>query len=157
MNGVKNGMRVGGFFEFTCYDADGNVKWVDRVHNLVANVGLQHILDVLFAGTTQVTTWYVGLTAESPVPAAGDMLASHSGWTEFSDYADNRKEYVDVRSDQSVTNSASKASFSINASGTVGGGFLASASTGTSGTLLSCAALSGGNITFVGKQPRIDF
>ena len=38
-----------------------------------------------------------------------------------------------------VTNSASKASFSINATATVGGAFLCSASSGTTGTLFSAA------------------
>jgi len=38
-----------------------------------------------------------------------------------------------------VTNSASKASFSINNTATVGGAYLASAASGTSGTLFSAA------------------
>lgn len=138
---------VGGIFSIICRDNDGNIKWEDTTHNLVVNGGLQHILDVLFAGDTQVTTWYAGLTASTPTPAAADTLSSHTGWTEFTSYADNRKEYVDVRSAQSVTNSASKASFAINGSGTVGGAFICSAASGTIGTLLAVSALSSGDRT----------
>ena len=50
---------------------------------------------------------------------------------------------------QSVDNSASAAVFTINSSGTVGGGFLVTNSTkgGTTGTLYGGAAFSGGNRT----------
>ena len=66
---------------------------------------------------------------------------------EESSYTGNRQEYVEAAaSSQSITNSANKASFSINAdSQTAGGAFLASVATGTSGTLLCCAAFTGGN------------
>jgi len=148
MSMKASGVKLGGVFRFECFDKDGNKKWEDESHNLSVNAGLQHILDILFASGTQVATWYLGLTDGSPTPAAADTLASHAGWTEFDEYTEGaRQEYVDVRSGQSVSNAAAKASFAINASGTVGGGFLCSASTGTSGTLLCCAALSGGNRT----------
>lgn len=146
----KSKIKVGGVFKVECFGTDGQRKWVDEIHNLVTNVGLQHILDVLFASGTQVATWYIGLTDASPTPAAADTLASHGGWTEFTDYSEAaRQEFVDVRSNQTVTNSASKAAFSINGGGTVGGLFVASASTGTTGTLLSAAAMSEGNRSVV--------
>lgn len=138
-------MKIGGFFTVECFGEDGQRKWKDEVHNLVVNQGLQHVLDVLFAGGAQINPWYIGLTDGSPTPAAGDTLASHAGWTEFDEYSDDRKEFVDVRSGQVVSNTASRASFSINASGTVGGAFLAAAATGTSAVLLSVTALTGGD------------
>jgi len=138
--GLFVGVRVGGVFEVTCYGPDGQVKWKDTAKNLVTNVGLNHILDVVLHGTTQITTWYVGLKNAGSV-AAGDTLASHAGWTENANYTGDRKEYEEAAaSGQSITNSANKATFSINAdSQTIAGAFLASAATGTTGTLL-CAA-----------------
>jgi len=144
---MKDGIRLGGVFTLECLDKNGKLKWEDKVKNLVVNVGLQHVLDTEFSGGTAVTTWYLGLTDASPTAAAADTMASHSGWTEFDEYADNRKEWVEVRSGQSMTNSASVAAFAINASGTVGGAFLNSTATGTAGVLMSAGALSGGNRT----------
>jgi hypothetical protein len=141
-------VRLGGVFDLTCYDRYGRVKWRDRAHNLVVNEGLQHILDSTFAAGTQVTTWYVGLTDNSPTPAAADTLASHTGWTEFTEYTGDRQEYVETRTNQQLSNSGSKASFPITgAGGGVGGAFLASAASGTTGTLMCVAALTGGNRT----------
>lgn len=138
-------VKFGGVFEITCY-RKGKLLWRDTAFNTVVNVGLQHILDVIFSGSSQVTTWYVGLTASSPSPAAADTLASHSGWTEFTAYSGDRKEWVEVRSSQSMDNSASKAAFTISSdSQTVGGAFICSAASGTSGTLMCVAAFTGGN------------
>ena len=142
-------VRVGGEFKVTCRDSEGRVKWEDIAKNLVVNVGLQHILDVLFAGSTQVDPWYVGLTDGTPTVAAGDTAASHAGWTEVTAYDEaNRQAFVDVRTGQSVDNSASKAAFTIDTnSTTVGGAFLISDNTkgGSSGTLLCAAAFTGGD------------
>ena len=109
---TKSGVRFKGVWEFICRGPDGKIKWTDRAENLVVNVGLQHILDTEFTGSAQVTTWYVGLTAASPSPAAGDTMSSHAGWTEFTNYDEAaRQEWVEVRSSQTLTNTASKATF----------------------------------------------
>jgi len=141
--GVGAGFGVGGYFEVTCYNPDGRVKWRDFAKNIVVNGGLDHILDVVFHGTTPVSPWYVGLK-NSGSPAAGDTLASHSGWTENSNYSDNRKEFNEAAaSGQSITNSANKASFSITSdSQSIAGAFLCSAASGTSGTLICVADFS---------------
>jgi hypothetical protein len=142
---MKEGFKLGGIFTLECYDKNGLLKWEDNFHNLVVNEGLQHILDVEFSGTTQVTTWYLGLTDGTPTVAAGDTLASHAGWTEETGYTGNRQEWVEVRTAQTMTNSASVAVFPITGTATIGGGFLASVATGTSGILFSVGALSGGD------------
>lgn len=141
-------MRVGGVFTLTCIGRDGRVKWRDYAKNLVTNEGLQHILDVLFTGATQSSTWYVGLQDSDPETTAASTLAAPGGFTEFTEYDNDRKEFVDVRSAQTVTNSASSASFSINTAGSgVGGAFLCDAATGTTAILLCGAALAGSNRT----------
>jgi len=145
---AKAKTRFGGVFKVWCYDKDGKLKWYDEAENLVVNAGLQHILDVTFTGATQVSTWYVGLTDGTPTVAAADTMSSHSGWTEVTAYSEStRPEYDETRSGQSLSNSSSKASFSINATATVGGAFLTSNNTkgGTTGTLMCAAAFSGGD------------
>lgn len=138
-----------GFYEVECYDADGNLKWTERVENLVTDAGEDHYLDVTLSGATQVTTWYIGLTDGTPTTAETDTMASHAGWAEVTDYSEAaRQTWTDGGvSGQSVDNSGSPASFSINASATVGGAFMVSDNTkgGTTGTLLSVAAFSGGD------------
>lgn len=145
---MKTQARFGGRFTVECYGADGRLKWRDSFHNLVTNVGLQYLLDAGLLGGAQVSTWYVGLTDGTPTVAAGDTMASHAGWTEVTAYSEaTRPAYSASRSGQTVSNSATKATFSVNATATVGGAFLASDSTkgGTAGTLLCAGAFSGGD------------
>ncbi|MDX1555810.1 MAG: hypothetical protein R3212_07280, partial [Xanthomonadales bacterium] len=130
-----------GFWQMECYGPDGSLKWAADWENLVVNVGLDHLLDATLSGATQITTWYVGLVdGATPTFAGADTMASHAGWTENQNYSEaTRPVWTDGGvSGQSVDNSASKASFSINANGqTIGGAFLTSNNTkgGTTGTL----------------------
>jgi hypothetical protein len=145
---MRSGVKLGGVFDVWCYGPDGSLKWHDRAKNLVTSEGLNHILDVLFKSGTQIDPWYVGLTDGAPSPAVGDTLGSHTGWSEVTAYSESgRQEFVDgAIGSQSLDNSGSKASYSIDTnSTTIGGAFLASASSGTTGTLLCVAAFSGGN------------
>ena len=139
-------VKMGGIFTIVCRDKNGKIKWQDKAKNLVTNQGLQYLLDAGLLDGTQITTWYLGLTDDSPTPAAGDTLASHGGWTEFTEYDEAaRQSWGAARSGQTVSNGTA-VGFSINAAGGgVGGAFVASAASGTAGTLLCAAALSGGN------------
>ena len=143
---MESGFKVGGVFEVECFGPDGKLKWKDTAKNLITNEGLDHILDVVLHGETAVSPWYIGLK-NTGTPAAGDTLASHGTWTENTNYTGDRQEYVEAAaSSQSVTNSASKASFSISVdSQTISGAFLAGAATGTSDTLLCVADFTGGD------------
>ena len=137
------------FFVIECVDKNGKRKWIETIENLVVTAGLNDILDKYFKGSTYTAAHFVGLTAGTPVFAAGDTLASHSGWTESTVYSEaTRPAYTPgTVSAGSVDNSASKAAFSINPSGTVGGAFIATNSTkgGTTGTLYGGGAFAGGN------------
>ena len=118
--------------------------------NLVVNTGKNLILDNFNAATGAAV--YVGLTGHTPTIAAGDTMASHAGWTEVTAYSQaNRVTWNGAAaSSQSRTNSASKASFTINSDSTnIGGAFMTTNNTkgGSTGTLVCAAALSGGNIT----------
>lgn len=123
---------------------DGRVidEWEDT--NLVVNEGLNHILNTVFHAGTPVTTWYLGLFEGNYTPAATVTAATiSSASTECTAYDEaTRQEYVEAAaSSQSITNAASKATFTINATKTIYGAFLISNSTksGTSGTLMSAA------------------
>ena len=142
---MKEIARPYGKYIIECFDKDGKLKWKDSFKNLITNEGRQHIIDTVFSAGTNVATWYLGLTDGTPTPALGDTLASHAGWTEETGYTGNRQEWVEVRSAQTATNSASVAVFPITGTATIGGGMLASVASGTTGVLMSAGALSGGN------------
>jgi hypothetical protein len=121
----------------------GSQLWREAWTNIVVNQGLNDLLGVTLSGTTQDTTWFVGLTSTTPTVAAGDTLASHAGWTEVTAYDEvNRVAWVDGgESGQSISNSGSPAVFTISANGTVvGGAFLAGVNTGTAGRLYAAGA-----------------
>lgn len=148
--GIKDAVKVVARYVVECIGPDGKLKWRETAKNIWVDEGLQHVLDILFvSATSQIDPWHVGLIDGTPTVAGGDTLSSHGGWTEVTAYTEgSRQTYTDSRTGETVSNSASKASFSINSDGTtIGGAFLASDNTkgGTSGTLLSAAAFDGGD------------
>lgn len=133
------GPAMKSIYRVECLDAEGNLKWVEEVENLVTNAGLNDLLDKYFKGSTYTAAFYVGLKGAGTI-AAGDTLASHGGWSEIADYAGNRKALtLGSVSGQSVDNSASKASFAIDDTATVAGAFVCTAASGTSGVLYGAA------------------
>ena len=145
----------GGVFTITCFDADGNLKWEDKFHNLVVNVGLQYLNDTFFDTLGYNAAWFLGLVSGGTTPtyAAGDTLSSHAGWTELAagtTYSGSRKSVTfgaaSLGDPSTITNSASPSVFNIIASATVAGAFLTDASSGTSpGILFSVGNFTGGN------------
>src|SRR5690606_19125557 len=80
-------------FDVVCRDRHGSVKWLESFDNLVTTAGKNHLLDVAFKAGSQITSWYVGLiSGSSPTIAGTDTLASHDGWTEFTDYDEATRE-----------------------------------------------------------------
>lgn len=145
---MKSRFKFQGKFIAECYDKNGNFKWRTETPNLVTNEGLDAALDIMFHASTQITTWYVGLFESNTT-----ILATHTyavpGFTESTAYSEaNRQEYVEAAaSGQSMTNSANKAVFSINATKTIYGAFLVGGGTGADtkddqagGGTLWCAA-----------------
>jgi hypothetical protein len=140
-----------GKYVVECFDKDGNLKWVAETPNLVVNVGLQYMAGSALTSTTQITSWYLGLygAGASNTPAATDTMSSHLGWTEVTAYSESTRPAATFAAATNanpsvVTNSASKAAFTINSTTTVGGAFLTSNNTkgGTTGTLFSAADFS---------------
>ena len=140
--------KATGLFEIKCHDKDGNLKWSAESKNLVVNAGLAYMAGSALTSVTQITTWYLGLygAGASNTPAAGDTMSSHAGWTEVVPYSNATRvaatfATATTANPSVVTNSASPATFTINATATVGGAFLTSGSakSGTTGTLFSAA------------------
>ena len=143
--------KAGGVYRIECFNKDGELKWFVEDRNLVVNEGLQYMNAAALTGGSASATWYLGLygAGASNTPAAGDTMASHAGWTEVTPYSNATRPTctfaTPTTADPSVaTNSASPATFNINATQTVGGAFLVSNSTkgGSTGTLFSASDFS---------------
>jgi hypothetical protein len=122
-------------YEVECVGADGNVKWVERIENLVTTEGKNDILDKYFKGASYTAAWFLGLKGTGSA-AVGDTLASHAGWSEVNPYAGNRPA-ITFGTTAAGSNTATAVSYSCNGSATVAGAFVSSVNTGTSGKLYS--------------------
>lgn len=140
--GLMDGFNPAGFFDILHLDPFGGLKGEYHIKNGIKTVGKNSVLDVAFHAATQITTWYIGLIDNTgyTAEAAGDTLASHSGWSEFTSYTGTRQEWTEgAASSGSITNST-PVTFAITDTGTVKGIFICSATSGTSGTLWSSGA-----------------
>lgn len=118
--------------------------------NLITSAGLNDLADVYLSGATATTSWYVIFFGATPSVLAGHTLASHAGWSEFTDYDEsNRQAWTDGgASGASVDNSASPAVITSSSdSNTVGGAGLVANNTkgGTTGLFYGGGAFTGGN------------
>jgi len=131
--GCSAGVSVYSTWEWECYGGSGRLKWSDKNHNKVVDQGLNKLLDIWIAGSSVASfaTWKVGLVNGSSItPAAGwDYQGIGSDFIENTAYSGSRQAFTagSVAS-QSVSNSGSKASFTITGSSaiTVCGAFMAS-------------------------------
>lgn len=116
----KTGVQIGmiDYFDVQCVSPDGEVKWEERIHNLVTNQGLSHVIQTVFTGQdVAIGTWYVGLK-DAGAPAAADAAASLpnvGAWTEYTEYDEATRPVATLANEasQATTNSASPASFTI--------------------------------------------
>jgi hypothetical protein len=136
-------MVAGGTFTIE-HVRNGEVIDVFDSPNLVVDQGLNHMLDVLLHGSTQVGTWYLGLFEGNYTPVAGLLASTIAGAaTECTAYDETTRQIYNEAAAASkvTTNSANKATFTMNATKSVYGAFIISDSTkgGTSGTLLAAS------------------
>ena len=137
-------------------------RTVDK--NTYTDQGLNHTLDVLLHGATQINPWYV-IIVETNTTATAGMTYAVPVFTECTAYDEaTRKEYVEAAAASRVTtNSASKAVFTINASKTIYGAALVGGGTGGAtkadvaggGTLLNYSKFTGSKSVVAGDTLTI--
>lgn len=132
-------IEVGVHYTVECFDHAGLLKWIEEFDNLVVTEGRNTLLGNTFDAVAAAVTWFVGLK-EAGAAAAGDTMASHAGWAESVPYSNaTRPAWTKngAPSAGAMSNSASKAVFTIDATATVAGAFLSNNSTksGTTGLL----------------------
>ena len=149
---VASLIREHGYFDLTCRDASGNIKWEEQnVPNALANEGEYAILDTMMRGNTAPTQYYLRLYNTTPTltstlstlstyepstangynPANQGITRNSTGWPLVPQLVSNHYEITS----KTIT---------ITASGTVGPVTYAALSTSSdnTGKLMAYAALS---------------
>lgn len=138
--------KVGFTYEVTQISPSGVVIAHEKVHNLMPNEGIQHVIKLLFQNDT-AQNWFIGAYTGTYTPVAADTMATFpTSAAETADYSSaTRPAFTPVLSGDglSVTNTGSEAEFTFTANTRVTGLFVCSnsAKSSTSGILLSAALL----------------
>lgn len=117
----KSKIWIGGQFEHDVLRG-GKLLGAARDPNIVVNQGLNALLDIMFHAATQITAWYVGIFEGNYTPLATDTAANiTANSTECTAYDEATRVAYDeaAASGQSITNAASKATFTMNSTKTV--------------------------------------
>ena len=123
----NDSMAIEGYYTAICYDANGNIKWKEDIHNVVTTVGKNATLDGILGNSAQGAV-VMGLKGTGTAVAA-DTMTSHSTWLEVGlanapTYSGNRPTpSFSAASAGSKTTSAA-VSFSMTGTGTVAGCFI---------------------------------
>jgi hypothetical protein len=151
-------------WDVVCTGEDGKQKWSEQRENVVTDQGLQYLLDVAFLHGTQIVDddWYVALIEDGDSPTDASTYAVPV-YTETVAYdvpaGPKRVGYVGVRSDLTITNTASKAAFTISATKDLLGAALvggAAADADTPGDVASTGAKLYCAVEFSELKPVVD-
>ena len=160
----EDAMVINGYYHAVCYDADGNVKWEEPIHNLVTTVGQNKTLDTIL-GNSAAGAVVMGLKGTGTA-AAADTQASHASWLEVG--GANQPTYSGARKTPSF-NAAAAASkvttsavpFAMTGTGTVAGCFINiggnSAIDNTTGTLFSAGDFSSSKAVVNGDSIAVTY
>lgn len=118
-------------YHLECYDSQGNLKWQDDIGNVVTLDGRIMLLDKFFKGSSYTAAWYVGIIKSTQAVNSTDYMASTTrDWSESTCYSDGARRTLTLAtvSTASVSNSTTKASFTINQTTEVFGAFVTNSS-----------------------------
>lgn len=162
--------RVFGQYRFVCRDANGCVKWVEEIKNIVTDVGARKMLDVVL-GNVAAGAVVLGLKG-SGTPAYSDTQSSHPGWSEVGGanapaYTGNRQTPTfAAAAGSSGSGNRSKTTstaltFTFTSGGTVAGAFINIGGSATkdnaTGTLFSVGDFSTPRSVVASDQLQVDY
>jgi len=154
---AKTGLQIRGKYTFERWSPWGTRICRTEFYNDIVNEGLNHILNVQFYGATQITTWYLGLIGGSSVTIdEDDTSASHSGWTEDTNYSEStRQAWSPAESTGELSRNTSPVRYTMDAQTTIRGLFITSSSVAANdatGTLWSAAVLDAVQAVSIGES-----
>lgn len=120
----KDILAIKHHYHYECYDKSGKLKWEEFSDNIVPNAALDDVLNKYWKATVSAA-FFVGLK-DTGTPVAADTMASHASWATITPYsnATNPSLTMGTASSQSISNTASKAVFNINATDVIFGAFV---------------------------------
>ena len=123
----NDSMAIEGYYTAVCYDANGNVKWEEEIHNVVCTLGKNSTLDAILGNSAQGAV-VMGLKGTGTAVAA-DTMTSHATWLEVGlanapTYSGNRPTPSFSAASGGAKTTASAVSFSMTGTGTVAGCFI---------------------------------
>ena len=125
---MEQQLKVGGVFTFELIRGGKVIdSWEEK--NLVVNEGLNALLDGVLGGGAQFANWHVGIYEANYTPTSALTAANVAATaTECIAYAETTRPPWDnaPASSQQITNTASKATFTIDATKNIYGAFLIS-------------------------------
>jgi len=123
--GAKSEAKLKGIFELEIWDKEEKLISKAKGENIITDEGLNHILNAVLHGATQIATWYY-VIYETDTAGASDMTYAVPVFTECTAYDEvTRPEYNEAESAaKSITNSANKATFTMNDTKTLYGAAL---------------------------------
>ena len=157
-------MAINGYYHAVCYDANGNVKWEEPIHNLVTTVGQNASLDTIL-GNSAAGAVVMGLKGAGTAIAA-DTQASHSSWLEVGlanapTYSGNRPTPSFSAASAASKATSSAVSFSMTGTGTVAGCFIniggSATIDNTTGTLFSAGDFSSSKAVVSGDSIAVTY
>ena len=159
---LRDKPRLKGHYEFKLLGPDGEIVREWEIDNLVVNQGLNDLLNVYLDAGSQKTQWYVGLFQGNYAPSLTDTAANGAAnATEASQYSSATRPVWTpaAAAAQSITNSASPASFTFTANLTLYGCAIVSNNIigGTGGTLFSEAAFAAPQAVTTGSQLLVTY
>jgi len=158
--GMGESCQAEGVYTFKCFEYEGGpLLWKDTVHNVVATVGKNLMLQTALTGSGYTVVGpYMGLISSvsyTTGPVAGDTMASHSGWTEAGTtnaptFSARVAPSFGTASAGAIS-TASAVTFTMTSTGTLKGAFIVYGTgavttiLSTAGTLLSAGLFTGGD------------
>lgn len=112
----------------------GRELWRESIHNGIPTAAANDTLSTYFSGN-----WYIGLIAAAMVEDPTDTMGSHAGWSEYTGYTEGTRPAWNKGSPSGgqISNTSSKAQFTVPAGPVLTGAFLVNDSTkGGSSNLL---------------------
>ena len=160
----EDAMAINGYYHAVCYDADGNVKWEEPIHNLVTTAGQNKTLDTIL-GAVSAGAVVMGLKGTGTA-VVGDTQASHAGWLEVGGtnapaYSGDRKTPSFSTAAAASKTTSSAVSFSMTSTGTVAGCFIniggSATKDNTTGTLFSAGDFSSAKAVVNGDSIAVTY
>ena len=158
--GMGESCQAEGVYTFKCFEYEGGtLLWEDTVHNVVATVGKNLMLQTALTGSAYTVVGpYMGMISSvsyTTGPVAGDTMASHGGWTEAGTtnaptFSARVAPSFGTASAGAIS-TASAVTFTMTSTGTLKGAFIVYGTgavttiLSTAGTLLSAGLFTGGD------------